>query len=336
MCQRMTNAICYMARKDGYTLVNYIDDMVGAAAPGPGATREYVYLCNLVSSLGLKVAESKLCPPSTQMTFIGIEFDTNEQVMRIPPEKLAETLTLLRQWEKRTRATKRQLQSILGKLHHISQCVRPARLFVARMLDTLRVAPDSGMVPLGTEFQKDIQWFLSFLPTHNGISVLHHSQVCTEGFAVELDACLTGIGGIFEFEYYHEQWPAFIIEEKHCSTHLEMLNIVIAMKLWCDKWAGRHIRIKCDNISSVFVLNTGRGRDSFLLKCAREIWLICTMNDISFTAVHFPGICNITADALSRYHSGGRYVEIVKQLQRDSNLTRRYVDARLFRLSSDL
>ena len=37
--------------------------------------------------------------------------------------------------------SKRQLQSIFGKLLHIAKCVRPVRLFVSHLLDKLRGAP---------------------------------------------------------------------------------------------------------------------------------------------------------------------------------------------------
>ena len=47
-----------------------------------------------------------------------------------------------------------------------------------------------------------------------------------------------------------------------------MLNIVVAIKKWCDRWAGYRGRIHCDNLNSVLALQTGRARNGFMQSCA--------------------------------------------------------------------
>ena len=56
----------------------------------------------------------------------------------IQEEKIKETIDLLHWFEYRKRCTKRQLQQLIGKLASIAECVRSGRLFISRMLDTLR------------------------------------------------------------------------------------------------------------------------------------------------------------------------------------------------------
>ena len=41
-------------------------------------------------------------------------------------------------------------------------------------------------------------------------------------------------------------------------AHLEILNIIVALKVWATHWANRRIRIHCDNMAVVEVLNSGR------------------------------------------------------------------------------
>ena len=197
-CQSTTNAIAYMLRKDSnIDIVNYIDDLVSAALPEV-AYDQFTCTRSLLSDLGLQEADSKLCPPSTSLEFLGITCDTDTLTLSIPPAKVNEILQLLRKWQCKTTATKHQLQSLLGKLHHISKCVRPARLFVGRMLDTLRQAPETGYTHLSTEFQKDVSWFLNFLPAYNGVNMMHYANITEQsGLSVDLDASLMAVGARF-------------------------------------------------------------------------------------------------------------------------------------------
>ena len=138
-CQRVTNAIGYiMGTFYGATTLQYVDDCLGVEADESTASAAYGNLRNVVAELGLQEAPDKLCTPSPRMEFIGVTFDTVTGTISIPGEKMKEIMALVRDWQGRTSATKHQLQSLLGKLHHVAKCVKPARLFVSRMLDTLR------------------------------------------------------------------------------------------------------------------------------------------------------------------------------------------------------
>ena len=112
---------------------------------------------------------NKLEPPTRKLICLGIEFDLEAHCIRIPPEKLQEITDLCALWSNKSSATRRQLQSLLGKLLYISKCVRPARLFVNRMLQTLKQSPPSGRVPLSPAFHKDLQWSNTTLPSFNGV-----------------------------------------------------------------------------------------------------------------------------------------------------------------------
>ena len=47
----------------------------------------------------------------------------------------------------------------------------------------------------------------------------------------------------------------------HTIVHLEILNIVVALKIWDDIWQDQVIEIKCDNMAVVEVLRSGKARD---------------------------------------------------------------------------
>ena len=81
--------------------------------------------------------------------------------------------------------------------------------------------------------------------------------------------------------------------------HLEMLNIVVASKIWANHWRNKKIQIYCDNMAVVQILNTGKARDTILATCARNIWLIAAMFNREFIFSHISGQSNTIADLLS-------------------------------------
>ena len=47
---------------------------------------------------------------------------------------------------------------------------------------------------------------------------------------------------------------------------------------------GHHVQV--NNMASVYILNTWRYRDKFLLKCACEIWLLAATYNFNISAIH--------------------------------------------------
>ena len=90
--------------------------------------------------------------------------------MSIPPEKLTNISQICREWQHKKFCSKRDLQSLLGSLLYVSKCVKHSRMFLSRMLNTLRDHHSRDMITLNDEFQKDIHWFNVFLHSFNGVT----------------------------------------------------------------------------------------------------------------------------------------------------------------------
>ncbi len=71
--------------------------------------------------------------------------------------------------------------------------------------------------------------------------------------------------------------------------------------MWGDKWAGKRIVVKCDNASSVWVINTGKTRDDFMQSSMRELAFITARHEFEVKAVHVPGVSNRISDILSKW-----------------------------------
>ena len=156
--QRVSDALRHVMRRRGFTVVNYVDDFVGIATPSV-AQASYQFLTDLLSKLGLDISVKKLVPPSHRAICLGVEIDTHERTVSIPAEKLEHICELVQQWSTKKIYTKRQLQSLLGSLLYVHKCVRPARIFLNRMLDLLRQNYDSKNITITEEFKRDLRWF---------------------------------------------------------------------------------------------------------------------------------------------------------------------------------
>ena len=97
-------------------------------------------------------------------------------------------------------------------------------------------------------------------------------------------------------------------------VHLEILNIVVALKLWGSLWQSHAIEVRCNNMAVVEVLNTGRARDQMLATSARNIWLLTSMYDIDLVVTHIPGVANVVADLLSRWQHNDQNISKLNKL----------------------
>lgn len=295
-----TSAVTTLLNREGFPSLCYIDDIAGAHADANTAQHGFTRAQQLLDDLGLREADEKATPPSTSMTWLGVHFDTVAMTMSIPDTKIEECLQITNSWINKTRCTTSQLRSILGKLFHISQCSHTLRLFVNRLLDLLRSAPEQGVINIDNEARADIAWINTFLPQYNGIQLI--TPTPSLDIPLIVDSCLTGAGAHFGKLAYHCAYPAHIKDMNLHITQLEMLNTMAAIRLWAQHMAGHTLLVRCDNEAAVSVLQTGRGRDKILLQCARIIWIYTARHKVTIQVRHIAAADNQLADDLSRYH----------------------------------
>ena len=212
------------------------------------------------------------------------------------------------QWSKKSTCTKKDLQSLLGSLLYIAKCIKYARFFLNRMLSLLREHYSENVIKLNQEFHKDLKWFNIFLSVYNGVSFFQYPYTKT----VHLDACTTGLGAIYENQVYALQLPNSW--SQHNIAQLEMINLLVALKVWHNQWAGQRVVINCDNQAVVAVLTNGRSRDEVLAKYARNIFMWLSTCNIDMKVIHIAGKKNSIADLLSRWFTVTNNVQKLQQL----------------------
>ena len=296
-CQMVTDSITHLMASQDHWMCAYLDDIMGVATPAK-AQHAFTSLNNLISTLGLPINQEKVVAPTHEMTCLGINIDARTGALTIPQEKVQQIKLLCNQWASKAHATRKSIQRLLGHLLYLHRCVQPSRLFVNRILQVLTASPPQGRISLDADFYRDINWFRQFLDSFNGVAKIHSYTEVSRNLYV--DASLQAIGAYIDQEVYWSALPE-CYKLTLSIVHFEMLNIMVAFRVWGHQWKDDNIKVHCDNAAVVSILNSGRTKDKFLAACARTLWLIKAKYNIKVTVEHIQGVKNIYADTLSRW-----------------------------------
>ena len=320
--QRVTNAVTWIHQRLGletdleemFASMNYSDDIGGAESTLARATASFSALGNLLIELGLEESLDKAHPPSTKMPYLGVLFDTVAMTMSIPPEKLQEVRSEVQLWLKKTTATKKNLQKLLGKLFWISRCVKFSRSFMARLLGQLKLhstVGDNKKLKLSQDCMADIFWWDRYLRRFNGVEILYPSdpislsleQLLESSFLVNCgDAQMMGGGSYYGMEYWSRPFPRWL-QDPQIPIHVkEFWTVLASAWLWGEYWRGKVIYIFSDSDPVVDVLVHEKPKDVKMQELLREfLFIVCTRG---FTPVFrkIGSKANAVADYISRVH----------------------------------
>ena len=118
--------ISYILTSEGHYCLFHIDDFL-LFGNKEQCQKAFLRLSELLPELGLDISHHKTVTPSTKVTCLGIEVDTENFTLSVPDGKLVEINNLIHNWFFKKTCTKTQLQSLLGSLLYISKCVRHSR-----------------------------------------------------------------------------------------------------------------------------------------------------------------------------------------------------------------
>lgn len=183
-CQRVANAISFLMAGKNHHCLAYLDDFAGCCSQLQQAQQAFESFKELTNYLGLQLSIHKCTEPATRVEWLGYYIDTEEMIVSIPPYKLQEVVDECRTWFNKKRVTKTMVQSLVGRLSHIANCVLLGRKFLARMLGTLRAFQDKKWTTIDKDFIKDVRWFYQYATSSNGVNLYSPSLTTV---AVECD-----------------------------------------------------------------------------------------------------------------------------------------------------
>ena len=293
-----------MSSKGASPIWNYLDDFwtCGPPSPAPHCQNSLGVMLKTCDELGFKTNPEKTVPPNTNLILLGIELDSIAQESRIDQVRLTETLHMLDKWSSRKHCTKRQLQSLIGKLQFICSVCRPGRTFLRRMIDLLtKVTHPSHRIRLTVAFRKDIHWWQTFLTSWNGRSFFHEDEwLSSSSLELFTDASHAAFGAYFAGEWFSCSFTDHGIPLSRSITFKELYAITAAVSTWAPSLASRNVLFHCDNQSVVHILSSGTSRCTHIMSMLRYLFYVCASHNILLRAVHIPGVTNCFADCLSR------------------------------------
>ena len=248
--------------------------------------------------LGFAVNPRKVVPPTTQLEFLGITLDTFMMEMRISDERLDDVMSELSKWQSRKSCTKRELLSLIGKLNFVSRVVKPGRTFVRRMIElSKKIKHLHYKVKLNKQFQKDIQWWLQYLPDWNGKCMIPNTA---EYHHLYTDAIDIGFGGYCEGDWFAEEYTSTDERKDKSINWREIEAVAVAAATWGHQWQGKRVIFHCDNDCIVQVVNSGTCRSPEIMDLVRTLFFISARHEFSIHCQYINTNDNVLADALSR------------------------------------
>ena len=189
--QRLGNAVVRYMTRQGFTVVCYLDDYLIIDGDKNNCQKGYELLLGVLQKLGFDVNFNKVQEPVQRITFLGIEIDSVNSTLSLPKNKLAELKGELVKWKTKSKATKRELQQLIGKLNWAAKVVKGGRTFLRRLIDIMcSLKKKHYRVRLNTCAKADISWWADYMYVFNGTACFIDKSVPKGSFST--DACNHG------------------------------------------------------------------------------------------------------------------------------------------------
>ena len=132
------------------------------------------------------MASEKTIGPTTLLTYLGLQIDTNEMLVKIPDEKLNKLKQALCDLLGKKKTTLKELQSLTGLLSFCSRAIPAARAFNRRFYDAMvGINKHFHRIRVNLEMKEDIKMWLRFLHCFNGDSYYNYGN-WEDGNAISL------------------------------------------------------------------------------------------------------------------------------------------------------
>ena len=264
-------------------------------------------LMALFDLLGIPLATDKVCRPSTCITFLGIQINSVECSISLPPDKLEHLLALLSTWKDKRSCKKRELLSLIGHLSFAAKVVKPGRLFLRRLIDaSTRAQHLHHRIHISAETRRDIDWWLAFLPSWNGVAYIQSPPIPNNELHLFTDASALGIGGVFGDRWFSlplstfSQAPWLPPQAEPFNINFwELVALVVAFHTWGAHFQDMQVAIHTDNLPLVHIWSRG-SRNRHVMRLIRALFLRTARSNTNLLLLHIPGHSNVLADALSR------------------------------------
>ena len=277
---------------------HYLDDFIIMAPPASHQCGQALAtLEEECAALGVPLAPEKKEGPSTNLTFLGIQIDTESGLLSLPPIKLRRLQQEVSRWMDRSDCQRRELESLIGTLQHAAKVIHPGRSFVRRLIDLLKhFRRARHPIRLNKEHRADLLWWRTFAERWNGVSYFPPPPSIAVEFASDASGSW-GCGAWCQSQWWQLRWPEGLERD---IAFKELFAVVLAAAVWGRGWCGERVRGHCDSQVATDVLRARSSRNPELMHLLRCLFFIEAEHKFVLSVVHIAGVANDLADDLSR------------------------------------
>ena len=260
----------------------------------------------MCKELGFTINPDKVTKPTTTTNFLGVDIDSVTMEAKIDPSHLSETISLLKDISGHQSATKQTILSLVGKLHFVCWVCRPGRAFLCCMIEACMKAQHlHHRIKLNKESHWNIEWWLQYLPTWNGVGLFYESHLLTSmGCELFTDASDVGFCCYFQGHWCQGKFPETQFREELRSINWkELYSITVALTIWGHHFRGKRILVHCYNSSIVQIMTKVSSRSKSMMVLICSLVMLGKQNNFNLHLQHIPGVNNGIADTLSRFNN---------------------------------
>ncbi|KAM4748730.1 uncharacterized protein WCC33_006111 [Rhinophrynus dorsalis] len=286
-------------------VAHYLDDFLFVGEKGSEQAGNLLKCAEqLFEEVGVPVAHDKTVLPTTKLSYLGIEIDSEEGQVRLPMEKVLKARAVVVGMVDKKKVSLREMQGLLGLLNFASLVIPMGRIFSRRPeRATVGVRRPLHKIRITRQLREDLKVWEAFLINFNGVRLWREPPKANGQMQLYTDAAgAVGFGAFFQGQWCAERWP----EAWHSQgltrnlALLELFPIVVALELWYEGLANKEVVFWTDNMSVVCAINQLSSGCQYVLALLRRLVWRCMRHNIRFTVRHVPGVDNRLADALSR------------------------------------
>lgn len=243
-CQRTTDCITHIHNNFGFYLCNYIDDLAGAEEKEI-AYEAYNRLGKTIEELGLVESPDKSVEPTEEMEFLGNLLNSRNMTIGVIPSRKVELIEEMKTWGQSHFITRRQLESIIGKLQFVCNCIRSGRLFLNRLLNFLWKTKVGVTYRLPEQAKADLKWWETCLPGFTGTDMMWYEAFEFPDQKAAADASGEAAGAICGHQYLRARFPEWLRHK--CIAVKELWAIILLLKIWGPDLSELRVLLFCDN-----------------------------------------------------------------------------------------
>nr|XP_006811453.1 PREDICTED: uncharacterized protein LOC102805208 [Saccoglossus kowalevskii] len=267
----------------GYdSLVVYLDDFLVITESYESCIKAVNVLIRLLRNLGFSISWRKVEGPTQRISFIGITIDSRAMRLELSNHKQAELIEILTSFETKTRANKRQLQSLAGELNWAAQVAQGGR----------------GSHGINANYPALHCW-RECMAIFNGRPISLNPWPISD---LHMDASNYASGIYFKGDWQYTVWE--LDWPQTCKLHInykEVLSLYLAACRWAP-YCQNKLDVHTDNTIAQAIINKDASPEPIVMTFLRHLFWMSVLHNFHIQAVHIPGHINDIPGAISRLH----------------------------------